>query len=189
MVDILKRRINAARYRASIKGKATLARWQASVEGRASKTRSRTSVNTRTTSKQYRASAQGRAALKRFKASAKGRAGAARYRQQYKTFINEKRLLKMYGLPLGGYNLFLSNQHGRCALCLQPASNIQRLDVDHDHYTGKIRGLLCRNCNMALGKLAGSVVRVTRLVDYLQCQNAFDGDGQASRSSARIKPA
>lgn len=78
-----------------------------------------------------------------------------------------------YGISLEQYAEMLVAQHGVCAVCKQPETWIRngilmRLQVDHDHTTGKIRGLLCRECNMSLGLLQDSVERLKGLIYYLE---------------------
>ena len=53
------------------------------------------------------------------------------------------------GLPLAEYDALLAAQGGGCAICGN-APKTRRLHVDHDHKTGKVRGLLCHRCNRAL---------------------------------------
>jgi hypothetical protein len=53
------------------------------------------------------------------------------------------------GVTVEQYDELLASQHGGCAICGAPPKT-RRLDVDHDHRTGKIRGLLCHRCNRAL---------------------------------------
>jgi hypothetical protein len=53
------------------------------------------------------------------------------------------------GLSLDDYERLLAAQGGGCALCGRKPKT-RRLDVDHDHRTGKIRGLLCQRCNRAV---------------------------------------
>lgn len=53
-----------------------------------------------------------------------------------------------------------------CAVCKETPTDSLR--VDHDHQTGAVRGLLCRNCNVALGLLKDSHDRVRTLLDYLE---------------------
>lgn len=57
---------------------------------------------------------------------------------------------KLYGITQSEYELMLAQQGGVCALCGSPPKRY-RLAVDHDHETGKIRGLLCTPCNRWLG--------------------------------------
>jgi hypothetical protein len=48
------------------------------------------------------------------------------------------------------YQALLEAQGGRCAICLRPPSERRRLDIDHDHRTMTVRGLLCHRCNRRL---------------------------------------
>jgi DNA-binding sugar fermentation-stimulating protein len=56
-----------------------------------------------------------------------------------------------YGVSRMDFELMEMRQGGLCAICKKPCSVGQRLGVDHCHETGKIRGLLCRKCNVGLG--------------------------------------
>ena len=53
------------------------------------------------------------------------------------------------GLTLAAYEALLEAQGGGCAIC-GATPKTRRLDTDHDHKTGKVRGLLCHRCNRAL---------------------------------------
>lgn len=59
------------------------------------------------------------------------------------------------------------SQMGLCSICQKPECNI-KLAVDHDHETGKVRGLLCKRCNMAIGLLDDDPHVVTRAALYLK---------------------
>ncbi len=63
--------------------------------------------------------------------------------------------LKKYGLTLEEHDRLLEEQGGVCAICKGPSVGRrgQWFDVDHDHSTGEVRGLLCTNCNRALAAL------------------------------------
>lgn len=63
---------------------------------------------------------------------------------------DRKKLLQKYGLTLEQYNEKLKTQKGGCAICKIP---IKKPDVDHNHGTGKTRGLLCPRCNNWLGAI------------------------------------
>lgn len=54
-----------------------------------------------------------------------------------------------FGITPEAYQMLLDFQGGLCAICRRP-SRVRRLAVDHDHITGKVRGLLCRHCNYEL---------------------------------------
>lgn len=63
----------------------------------------------------------------------------------------DARLRSRYGITVADYDAMLSAQNGLCAICDQPSTNGKRLHVDHNHETGKVRGLLCTSCNFRLG--------------------------------------
>lgn len=72
-------------------------------------------------------------------------------------WLLKHRIRKLYSMTLAEYDALVIKQNGGCAICgTKPdGSNQQRnrLDIDHNHETGKVRGLLCNNCNQALGRL------------------------------------
>lgn len=78
------------------------------------------------------------------------------------------RLVREYGITLADYAVMLDFQHGRCAICGDFPAHDKVLHVDHCHLTGKVRGLLCPNCNHALGKLQDDPVKLRRAADYLE---------------------
>jgi len=62
--------------------------------------------------------------------------------------FRDRRRAGRYGLSLQDYRAILERQGNACAICKMPA---KPLCVDHCHATGKVRGFLCRNCNLGLG--------------------------------------
>lgn len=82
-------------------------------------------------------------------------------------------LKKQFGITLMQYNQMLLEQKGVCAICSKPSTTLApdggpvRLAVDHDHETGKIRGLLCHHCNKGIGCLNDSVDILKKAIDYL----------------------
>jgi hypothetical protein len=62
----------------------------------------------------------------------------------------EKYLLKKYGLSLAAYDQLFRRGHGACWICLRPPKPGRHLHVDHDHRTGRLRGLLDYRCNRFL---------------------------------------
>jgi hypothetical protein len=67
--------------------------------------------------------------------------------------------LRRYGLTVEQFNDMLTRQDNKCFICCKPESSktksgkIRSLCIDHNHKTGKIRGLLCSNCNNGVGHL------------------------------------
>jgi hypothetical protein len=79
-----------------------------------------------------------------------------------------------FGITLEEYNTMFIEQKGLCLGCYKHQSDCQRaLHVDHDHKTGKIRGLLCHECNSALGYIKDSPTTLRRLADYIEARGAL----------------
>jgi hypothetical protein len=76
-------------------------------------------------------------------------------------------LLARYGITVDQYNEMLARQNGVCAICEEPCSSGRRLAVDHDHDTGKVRGLLCNRCNRGIGLIKKSS-HLKRAAKYLE---------------------
>lgn len=75
--------------------------------------------------------------------------------------------LKKFGLTVEAYNLLLEKQNGACAVCFtKPVT--QALSVDHDHRTGKVRGLLCQSCNVGIGFLKDDARLMRNAADYIE---------------------
>ena len=77
-----------------------------------------------------------------------------------------KARLKRYGLTPQGYAKLLKEHKGLCRICQRPPNN-RSLQVDHDHRTGVVRGLLCSSCNMALGLFSDNPESLRRAAHYL----------------------
>jgi hypothetical protein len=75
-------------------------------------------------------------------------------------------LLKTYGLDFSRYLEISTAQEGKCAICKLPPKT--RLVVDHDHKTGKFRGLLCNSCNVGLGYFRDSQQSLQAACKYLE---------------------
>lgn len=83
--------------------------------------------------------------------------------------VERKRHLKRtYGLSLEDYAVILVAQQGGCAICGDLPARGTVLHVDHDHSTGRIRGLLCQPCNTMLGGARDSVDILLRGRAYLE---------------------
>ena len=80
-------------------------------------------------------------------------------------------LRKLYGITIDDYEEMFKRQGGVCAICRQPETGNIRMAVDHCHASGKVRGLLCKNCNTALGNLKDSIEILTNAITYLHENN------------------
>lgn len=80
----------------------------------------------------------------------------------------DSRLRRTYGITLDDYDEMLMAQGSGCAICGKaPDKNGRRLCVDHNHNTGRVRGLLCDGCNKALGNLQDSPELCRLAAQYL----------------------
>ncbi len=96
-------------------------------------------------------------------------------RENADTVIRKTRHLRDYGLSYEQYQALLKRQGGACAICMcSLPENIgyRSLDVDHDHQSGQVRGLLCTSCNRAVGLLRDDPVIAEQMVLYLRLSNA-----------------
>lgn len=81
---------------------------------------------------------------------------------------------RTYGITLGCYRSMWHAQGGLCAVCggegfvMNPKKHNLKLVVDHCHDSGAVRGLLCHNCNRALGLLQDNIDNVNRAAAYLR---------------------
>ena len=83
-----------------------------------------------------------------------------------KQYTKTSRRRRSYGLEPEQYAALLEDQHGTCAVCREQPTG-RGLHVDHDHETGEIRGLLCHNCNTALGLFKDNMLILTAAMAYL----------------------
>lgn len=103
------------------------------------------------------------------------------YREEPKRADNRKQKLRInFGLSVEEYDSLSKKQGDVCAICKEPEKALSRLGhpkylaVDHCHTTGKIRGLLCHNCNIGIGNLKDSVSLLKEAIDYL---NRYEEEG------------
>lgn len=76
-----------------------------------------------------------------------------------------KDYLKRYGLTLETYEEMVAERSNQCDIC---AEQMNPPHVDHDHATGKVRGLLCFSCNTGLGKFRDNTETLQQAINYLR---------------------
>ena len=107
-----------------------------------------------------------------------------KYQEQYKNDITKQKCIEYYrtnkdsvkntylqtnyGITLEEYNLLSEEQSKKCKICNQNCPTGKSLAVDHNHKTGKVRGLLCKNCNIGLGMFFDNLDFLESAVLYLK---------------------
>ncbi len=86
-----------------------------------------------------------------------------------KIVSRREKLKRQYGITPEQYQAMLTAQGGGCGICGVTGTESSRaLCVDHDHATAKVRGLLCSDCNVALGRFKDNVASLLAAERYLQ---------------------
>jgi len=80
----------------------------------------------------------------------------------------EDQLASRYGISVQELESLTAQQQGRCALCGDLPKFGKRLHVDHCHETGRVRGLLCLQCNAGLGQLRDDPALLRKAITYLE---------------------
>jgi len=101
---------------------------------------------------------------------------AYRRMRHHKTYDRVSEHKRKMGIKFGDreiYEKLFQSQKGLCAICDRPETNVKNgkivnLSVDHDHATGTVRGLLCSNCNTAIGLLRDNPELLFRAIKFLE---------------------
>lgn len=104
---------------------------------------------------------------------AAAREATRRWREKHRLVLRERRTIKLYGLSFAARDALLAGQGGGCAICHATAPGGNRgWNIDHDHQTGRVRGLLCIRCNTLLGRLGDTAERIAetaaRCLEYVR---------------------
>lgn len=102
--------------------------------------------------------------------------------------LSEATLQKKYGISKAKWDELFRKQHGVCAIC-GCHQRYQSLATDHCHKTGKVRGLLCVNCNRGLGKFFDSPIRLRNAADYIERSRQPESHATSTLHSAQASPA
>lgn len=153
-------------YRRSKAGRDALKRWE--IKPKTSEWKSKR----KSYAYAYAHSPEGIAARRRYESSPKAKAKVLRYYTSTRGRLTQwKRALKGYGISVEQYNFILKKQKGVCAICEKPNTHGRRLCVDHNHKTGKVRGLLCHLHNRFLGAIQEDISILLASIKYLRRHN------------------
>lgn len=92
-------------------------------------------------------------------------------RTRVRDYSFKHNLMKRFGVTMEWWRAKVSKQNGVCAICKRPPGK-RRLHVDHDHSSGKLRDLLCVNCNHMLGCVNEDPRILMAAIDYLVTHGA-----------------
>ena len=87
----------------------------------------------------------------------------------------ERKLQTRYGISDDTYEILWRHQRGRCRIC---ETKSDKLVIDHCHKTKKVRGLLCHECNMGLGKLKDDIGLLCSAIEYLNSTRGSSKDAE-----------
>lgn len=92
------------------------------------------------------------------------------YRKNNPRKMHHKMIFNKYNLTEDQYEAMLVQQYYCCAICgkKHQDKNYHRLTVDHSHKTGKVRRLLCRDCNIGLGVFRDNLTFLQSAISYLK---------------------
>ena len=97
---------------------------------------------------------------------------AETYRRWYRENrdrVRDTRFRAKYGITLADYNAMLLQQNSKCKICFSTEpKGFGRFHVDHDHKTGKVRGLLCSHCNVGLGHFKENAALLRDAASYVE---------------------
>ncbi len=77
----------------------------------------------------------------------------------------KKRPKHLYGISPEQHKQIIKEQNNKCAICYNQLN--EHPSTDHDHSTGKVRGVLCRECNIGLGMFKDSRLTLASAISYL----------------------
>lgn len=104
------------------------------------------------------------------------------YKIQYARFGRSYKLKKAFGITEQDYKIMLNKQKGVCAICGQAETKfvscsenkkrIRPLSIDHDHKTGRVRALLCDECNNGIARFKENTMYLANAISYLEKHKA-----------------
>ena len=92
----------------------------------------------------------------------------ARYADGGREKLTAEYRARVYGVLPQDMEEMIEAQAGLCAICCEPMNPYKGTHVDHNHETGRVRGLLCARCNTALGLMRDEVTIADSAADYLR---------------------
>lgn len=102
----------------------------------------------------------------KYKKTAKGKQKSKRHRTKNKEYYRLYHIQRTYGLTKEEYDSLLTLQQNVCAICETSFAKAQP-NVDHNHITGEVRGLLCSSCNQGIGQFRENTTTLRKAIGYI----------------------
>jgi hypothetical protein len=90
------------------------------------------------------------------------------YAKRHPDRVRSTQRLVQYGITMADFEQMLLDQQGQCDICKRQLGTGRSTHVDHDHATGKVRGLLCNACNAVLGYARDLPATLLAAAEYLR---------------------
>jgi len=108
------------------------------------------------------------------------------YRHNYHLKNRDKSLMQSkynnlqikYGITSKEYDQLIKSQNYSCKICSADISGKGKSQIDHCHITGRIRGILCRDCNLGLGFFKDSLKTMIAAIEYIDADYIIKSGGQ-----------
>jgi len=89
-------------------------------------------------------------------------------RKRRKELAHRSHLSRKYNLTTDEFSTMIVKQNNKCKIC---ECDMERPEVDHNHDTGEVRGLLCKPCNLSLGLLKENTQTLNSMISYIKNDN------------------
>lgn len=94
--------------------------------------------------------------------------------EKSKMIARKTHIMRKFGITIEEYETMLLSQDSVCAICKNKCATGNYLAVDHNHNTQKIRALLCKNCNTAIGLFKEDINIMTNAIEYIKFHNLVE---------------
>lgn len=112
-------------------------------------------------------------------------------RPEYSRRRRNTQLKGLYGITLNEFELRLEQQNNQCEICgcqfIQDSKGLLKASVDHNHKTGKIRGIICNTCNLTLGRVKEDVSILYKMIQYLEKYESSETLRQTSKDEDKVR--
>lgn len=98
-----------------------------------------------------------------------------RWNSECRECHNERNKIRKYGVDSKRLEELLVKQEYKCLICgnINGAERMSKLVIDHNHRTGRVRGLLCVDCNLGLGRFKDNIELLAKAINYLIKDNGL----------------